>query len=95
MKLGKREIDALTCPPDRRDRLVFDDDLTGFAIRVTRDGSKIFLFQYRRGAAVRRVRIGTYGDLTPAQARRLGDEARAGARQSVRRRDAGKPRSGP
>ena len=76
MKLGKREIDALTCPSDRRDRLVFDEDLTGFGLRVTRDGSKTFLFQYRRGKAVRRVRLGRYGDLTPAAARKLAEGLR-------------------
>jgi hypothetical protein len=76
MKLGKREIDALTCPPGQRDTLAFDDDLTGFALRVTRDGTKTFLFQYRRGVAVRRVRIGRYGDVTPTQARRIAENLR-------------------
>ncbi len=76
MKLGKREIDVLTCPEGRKDRLVFDDELPGFALRVTRDGTKTFIFQYRRGAAVRRLRLGRYGEITPAQARRLAEEAR-------------------
>lgn len=76
MKLGKREIDALTCPPDRKDRIVFDDELPGFGLRVTRDGSKTFLFQYRRGDRVRRLRLGRYGELTPAQARKLAEAAR-------------------
>lgn len=76
MKLQKREIDLLACPPDRADVLVFDDELTGFALRVTRAGTKTFLFQYRRGSAVRRLRLGTYGDLTPAQARKLAERAR-------------------
>lgn len=76
MKLGKRAIDGLTCPPDRRDRLVFDEDLAGFGLRVTRDGSKTFLFQYRRGQAVRRLRLGRYGDLTPAKARKLAEGLR-------------------
>jgi integrase len=76
MKLGKREIDVLTCPEGRKDRLVFDDELPGFALRITRDGTKTFLFQYRRGAAVRRLRLGRYGEITPAQARRLAEEAR-------------------
>ncbi len=75
MKLQKREIDALACPPERADMLVFDDDLTGFALRVTRAGAKTFLFQYRRGAAVRRLRLGEYGDITPAQARKLAERA--------------------
>ena len=76
MKLGKREIDVLTCPPDRQDRMVFDDELPGFGLRITKDGTKTFIFQYRRGAAVRRLRLGRYGELTPAQARRLAEEAR-------------------
>jgi hypothetical protein len=76
VKLGKREVDALTCPPERRDCLVFDEDLTGFGLRVTRKGTKTFLFQYHRGALVRRLRLGRYGDITPAQARRLAEAAR-------------------
>ncbi len=76
MKLGKREMDALTCPPGRKDTLVFDDELTGFAVRVTAAGTKTFIFQYRHGTIVRRLRLGEYGDLTPVQARRLAEEAR-------------------
>ena len=73
MKLTKREIDALTCPPDRRDRLFFDDEIKGFAVRVTQIGTKTFLLQYRRGARVHRVRLGDYGELTPAQARKMAE----------------------
>lgn len=75
MKLGKREIDALTCPANRRDTLVFDEEVTGFCIRVTAK-TKVFLFQYRRGSAVRRLTLGRYGDITPAQARNLALRAR-------------------
>ena len=76
MKLGKTEVDALTCPADRQDRIVFDDALPGFGVRVTAAGLKVFMFQYRRGAAVRRLRLGRYGDITPAQARKLAEAAR-------------------
>lgn len=76
MKLGKNEIDALACPADRQDRIVFDDALPGFGVRVTAAGLKVFLFQYRRGTAVRRLRLGRYGDITPAQARKLAEAAR-------------------
>jgi hypothetical protein len=76
MRLLKSEIDALACPPGRADVLVFDEDLTGFALRVTRKGTKTFIFQYRRGAQVQRLRLGDYGDLTPAQARKLAERAR-------------------
>jgi hypothetical protein len=64
MKLGKTEVDVLACPPGKRDRMAFDDALPGFGVRVTADGTKVFLFQYRMGKAVRRLRLGRYGDIT-------------------------------
>ena len=60
MKLGKLVIDGLTCPPNRRDMLVFDDDLPGFALRVSSSGTKTFLIQYRRGPKVHRLSLGAY-----------------------------------
>ena len=79
MKLGKRGIDALACPPGRRDLIVFDDDLPGFGLRVTSAGAKMFLLQYqlggRKGRRVRMV-IGRYGELTATQARKLAEAAR-------------------
>ena len=70
MKLGKREIDALTCPPDRRELVLFDDDVKGLGVRVTRAGAKVFLFEYWRAGRTHRMRLGPYGDLTPAKARK-------------------------
>jgi len=76
VKLGKREIDALTCPPGRQDVMVTDDELKGFAVRVTSSGTKTFLFQYRFASRVRRMKLGTYGEITPAQARKQAEAAR-------------------
>jgi integrase len=76
MKLTKSAIDTLTCPPDRKDLLVFDDTLHGFGVRVTAAGLKVFLFQYRHAGGVRRLRLGRYGELTPTEARRLAEIAR-------------------
>ena len=75
MKLTKRTIDALDLPT-RGDRLVFDEDLTGFALRVTAKGARIFLFQYWQAGKNHRLRLGAYGDLTPAAARKLAERAR-------------------
>jgi integrase len=80
MKLTKREIDALACPPGKRDAMVMDDSLPGFGIRVTETGTKVFLFQYRFAGRVRRLILGPYGELTPAQARKMAEEARGRAR---------------
>jgi integrase len=80
VRLGKREVDALACPAGRRDVLVFDDELPGFGLRVTAAGTKTFLYQYRVGPKVRRLVLGEFGTLTPAQARTLAERARAQAR---------------
>lgn len=75
-RLTKRLIDAFTCPPDRKDTLLFDGDVTGFALRATASGSKIFLLQYKLGGRVVRLPLGAYGVLTVDQARALAQEAR-------------------
>lgn len=81
MKLGKREIDALTCPPEKKDVLVFDEALPGFGLRVTASGKKVFILQYRAGGAVKRMVLGDYGVITPSQARAKAEEARGKVRE--------------
>lgn len=70
-----------------------DDELKGFGVRVNATGSKVFLFQYKLVGRVRRLKLGAYGDLTPAAARKLAEVARgevlagrdpAGERQAAR-----------
>ena len=43
---------------------------------MTVKGTKTFFFQYRRGASVRRLILGRYGELTPDAARKLAEQAR-------------------
>ena len=83
MKLTQRTIEGLTCPPDRKDALFFDDALPGFGVRVSAGGTKTFLAQYSVAGAKRRVAIGAFGVLTPDEARRaakgvLGEAAQGG-----------------
>lgn len=66
-KLTKRTIDALT--PDQTDRLVFDEEIPRFGIRVMRSGVKSYLIQYRKDGHTRRYTFGKHGLLTPHQAR--------------------------
>lgn len=70
-KLNKRTIDALD--KAERDVFLWDDELSGFGLKVTPAGSKVFLYQYRlggRGSKTRRWTIGRYGaPWSPAQAR--------------------------
>lgn len=70
-KLTKAFIDKLE--HDGTDHYVWDEELKGFGLRITKGGTKSFVFQYRvgggRSGTLKRPRIGRYGTLTPAQAR--------------------------
>jgi integrase len=56
--------------------MVFDDAIKGFAVRVSAKGVRTFVFQYRRGNQVKRLVLGRYGIITPAQARKAANIAR-------------------
>ena len=67
--LTKRLIDSMEITS--KDTFVWDDEVRGFGLKITSTGRKIFVLQYRmegRGTPYRYT-IGTYGGLTPAQAR--------------------------
>jgi integrase len=71
MRITKASIDA--AQPGEKDRLLWDDRLSGFGCKVTPKGSKVFVYQYRlggRGSPARRYTIGKYGPITAEQARR-------------------------
>lgn len=70
-RITKSVIDAAS--PSERDKFLWDGRLSGFGVKITPGGGKVFLFQYRmggRGAKVRRFTIGKYGKLTLEQARK-------------------------
>jgi integrase len=72
--LTKRVVDAAE-KTDRRYH-VWDDELTGFALRVEPTGVKTFVIKYRaegggRSAKQRWLVIGRFGPLTPDQARKI------------------------
>ena len=72
--ITKRVVDAA----EKRDQRyhVWDDELTGFALRVEPSGVKTFVIKYRaegggRSAKQRWLVIGRFGQLTPDQARKI------------------------
>ena len=71
-RLLKRTVDAAKPQPARYD--LWDDSLTGFALRVAPDGTKSFFVRYRlrgqgRASPKRFMSIGRYGAITVDQAR--------------------------
>lgn len=64
-----------TLPPGKRDHVYWDDDVTGFGLRV-RSASRTYIVFYRpagagRSTAAKRFKIGTPSILTATQARQL------------------------
>ena len=73
-KLTENRIDKLTCPAGVRDRLVFDSEQRGLAVRVLASGAKSYLAQYSVATRKRRVPLGSVQAISLAMAR---DAARA------------------
>lgn len=73
-KITKSLVDGLE--PGARDSFVWDTEKTGFGIKVTPAGRKVYVVQYRvRGQgsarAPKRITLGKHGDLTAEDARKL------------------------
>jgi integrase len=74
VKLTERTIERLACEPGKRDRMVFDTEQRGLAVRVVATGSKTYLAQYVTAGRKRRVPLGSVDAISLAAAR---DAARA------------------
>lgn len=85
VKLTDRIVAGLACEQGRRDTLVFDDALKGFAVRVQESGRKTFLLQYRLGGVRRRIVVGDWGTtdatLSTAEARKKAEVLRGRVRE--------------
>ncbi len=69
-KLTKTSVDDLS--PSDGDRVVWDNELKGFGVRVKPTGVKTYLVQYRNADGLsRRMVIGKHGVLLPEKARKL------------------------
>ena len=70
MKLTKKFVDGAQSPVDKDQVFYRDDQLKGFALRVTSSGTKSFVVEKNIGNKVRRMTLGKYGALTVEQARK-------------------------
>ena len=66
-KITKRAVDALV--PEERERILWDDDIKGFGVRVHPTGRKVYIVKYRHEGRSVKVTIGPHGPVTPAAAR--------------------------
>ncbi len=70
-RITKTSVD--TAQPKAKDWILWDERLSGFGVKVTPAGSKVYIYQYRmggRGAKVRRFTIGKHVKLTCEAARK-------------------------
>ena len=68
--ISKRSVDAALS--SSKDTYHWDDELSGFGLKVTPTGRKVYLVQYRLGGRrgrTLRVTIGVHGSITLDQAR--------------------------
>lgn len=65
MRLTKRTVDAA-----KTEGFVWDGELRGFGLRVTADGYKSFVVQYRTNGRQRRRVLGSAAELAPDEARK-------------------------
>ncbi len=66
-RITKRTVDALV--PAERERIVWDDDIKGFGVRVHPTGRKVYIVKYRHEGRSVKVTIGPHGPIAPAAAR--------------------------
>lgn len=70
MRLTKSNVDNIEPPKDRDQVFYRDDQLKGFAVRITASGIKSFVVEKLINHKVRRITLGRYGELTVEQARK-------------------------
>ena len=89
-KITKRTVDALV--GQERERVVWDDDLKGFGVRVHPSGRRVYIVKTRYRGRVIKMTIGPHGAVTPSYARvraaEIITDARAGKNPAGRNADA-------
>lgn len=61
-------------PPERGNKITYDDRLYGFGIRITKAGNKAFILNYHVKGQERRITIGQYPTWTVLAARKKAEE---------------------
>jgi integrase len=59
MRLTTKTADAIKLPKGKTDHIEFDDNVTGFGLRLREGGSRTWIYQYRIGSKQRRMVLGS------------------------------------
>jgi integrase len=59
MKLTVKSAEGINLPKGKTDHIEFDDDITGFGLRLREGGSRTWVYQYRIGKKQRRMVLGS------------------------------------
>jgi integrase len=92
MKLTERKIETLKVEGNAKDKLVFDDDQRGLAVRVTTSGGRTYLCQYTLHGQKWRIPLGSCSAVSLSKAREaaavvMGDVAK-GRNPAAERKEA-------
>jgi hypothetical protein len=80
MRLTAAAIGGLKLDSGVADRIIFDDDVPGFGIRVRSSGARTWIFQYKIGRRTRRLVLGQVSAIKLAKARDMASELHARVR---------------
>src|SRR5215203_1987599 len=72
-RLTEKVVKALPSP-EHSNKIVYDEELKGFGLRVTAAGAKAFVLNYRTSGQERRLTIGSYPEWSAAAARKQAEE---------------------
>jgi integrase len=67
-EVSEKTVKAME-PPASGNRIVYDQEVKGFGVRITKAGAKAFILNYRVGRQERRITIGSYPDWKVSAAR--------------------------
>ena len=80
MRLTTAAVEGLKLDAGVADKIIFDDDVPGFGIRVRASGARTWIFQYKIGGRTRRLVLGQVSAIKLAKARDIASELHAKVR---------------
>jgi hypothetical protein len=71
MQLTEKLLTTLVLQPGEKDKIFFDNAVTGFGLRIRESGTRTWIYQYNIGAKIRRMTIGQASAIKLAKAREI------------------------